>query len=69
MTADKEMLSCIAGKRNTETITFLYLKNRESQNLDERSVLYQSESLPLDDSIFIGPRTLRMWTQQFDKHG
>jgi len=60
MTADKKMPSCIAGKRNTETITLLYLKNRESQNLDERSVLYQSESLPLDDSIFTGPRTLGM---------
>ena len=65
----QKLPSCIAGKRNTETITLLYLKNRESQNLDERSVLYQSKSLPLDDSIFISPRTLGMWTQQFDIHG
>ena len=31
---------------------FSLSEESQSQNLDERSVLYQSESLPLDDSIF-----------------
>ena len=50
MTADKKMPSCIAGKRNTETITFLYLKNRKRPNLDERSVREKA-------FLLIGPRT------------
>lgn len=45
-----------------ETITFLYMKNRKSQNLDERSVRAKA-------FLLIGPRTLGMWTQQFNKHG
>lgn len=43
--------------------------SEESQKPEPRRALCQSESLRLDDSIFIGPRTLQMWTQQFDKHG